>query len=109
MLVLLLNLAATPEDENHGVVVAGARKRGETSPSEKLLVLVDEGPYAVRMGAIGGAGERLGERRRSWQTFTEKHGFRPHFVNLATPADDPRAAAQDAEAERLRAHLMQSA
>jgi hypothetical protein len=109
MLVLLLNLAATPEDENHGVVIAGALKRRETTKaSEKLLVLVDEGPYAGRMGAIGGAHERLAERRRSWQAFTQKHGLKPHFVNLAAPADDPAAPAQDTQAERLRAHLTQS-
>jgi hypothetical protein len=84
--VLLFNLAATPEEENHGIVVTGVRDwltRG--APHAQLMVLVDEGPYAVRMGAAGGADARVAERRRAWQEFVAAHGLEARIANLASP------------------------
>jgi hypothetical protein len=66
VMVLLFNLAATPEEENHGGVIAGVRDwLAAGQPRPQLLVLVDEGPYAERM-AIDGASGRVAERRDAW-------------------------------------------
>ena len=92
VLVLLFSLAATPEDENHGVLMTGARElvaRGARSGSlsgsnAELVVLVDEAPYAARLAGEGGARERLAERRALWQAFARAHGAEARFVDLAT-------------------------
>ena len=95
--VVLLNLAATPEEETHGVALDRVQRRA--TASSKALAIVDEGPYASRMSAAGGAPERMNERRRLWQDFVERHGPSACFVNLA--------AGEQAESERLRAALLQ--
>jgi uncharacterized protein DUF2868 len=73
---LLFTLASTPEDENHGRVIAAAR-RWRSAP----VVIVDEGPYAARMGE--GMKERVDERRRAWRQFVAAHGLEPRFVDLS--------------------------
>ena len=83
MVVLLFNLAATPEEENHGAVIAGVRDWvAARQPPPQLLVLVDEGPYAERMAADGASG-RVAERRDAWQQFVAAHGLAACSVNLA--------------------------
>jgi hypothetical protein len=109
LFVLLLNLAATPEDENHGVLMAGLRDRlARGAYRAPLLVVIDEGPYAERMAAQGGAGERMSERRRTWETFARERDVALHFVNLLVPgrpsAGEAATADRD-EVERLRSKL----
>jgi uncharacterized protein DUF2868 len=85
VLVLLFSLAATPEDENHGVLVSGARELlSRRGPNVELVVLVDEAPYAARLAGEGGARGRLAERRTLWQAFARAHGAEARFVDLAT-------------------------
>jgi hypothetical protein len=84
VMVLLFNLATTPEEENHGAVIAGVRDRLTAKrPQAQLLVLVDEAPYSARMAADGGAEARVGERRHAWQEFVAAHGLGACIVNLA--------------------------
>jgi hypothetical protein len=81
IVVLPFNLAATPEAENHGAVIAGVRDRlASARPGARLLVVVDEAPYAERMAATP---ERLSERREAWRSFVRAHGLEPAFVSLA--------------------------
>jgi hypothetical protein len=75
VVVLLFNSAATPEEENHGTVIAGVRGWLAGQPQSQLLVLVDEGPYA-RTG-------RVAERRAAWQQFVAAHGLSACSVDLA--------------------------
>ena len=83
VVVLLFNLAATPEEENHGDLIAGVRGwLVDGRPRPQLLVLVDEGPYAERMAADG-ATRRVAERRDAWQQFVAAHGLTACSVNLA--------------------------
>jgi hypothetical protein len=85
VLVLLFSLAATPEDENHGVLITGARELvARRGPNAEFVVLVDEAPYAARLAGEGGARERLAERRALWQAFARAHGAEARFVDLAT-------------------------
>ena len=80
IVVLPFSLATTPEDENHGTVIAGVRDRLAARPGTQLLVVIDEAPYAQRMTD---APERIAERREAWRRFVEARGLKPAFVSLA--------------------------
>lgn len=81
LVVLPFSLASTPEDENHGLVLAGARDRlADLRPGARLMVVIDEAPYAERMS---GAPERIAERREHWKRFVEAHGLEPTFARFA--------------------------
>ncbi len=85
LLVLLFSLAATPEDENHGALIAGARDLlTRHRPRGELVVIVDEAPYAARLATEGGARERLAERRALWGAFGRAHGAEVRLISLAT-------------------------
>lgn len=84
VLVLLFSLAATPEDENHGALLAGARDLlARHRPRAELVAVVDESPYAARLAGAGGARQRLTERRGLWQAFARAHGVEARLVNLS--------------------------
>jgi len=81
VVVLLFNMASTPEDENHGTFLAGARDRlARERPEAQLLAVVDEAPYAARMGADS---PRMAERREAWRAFIAARGLEPRFTRLA--------------------------
>jgi hypothetical protein len=82
--VLLMSLAATPEEESHGTFIAGVRDVLAARMGTQLLVLVDEGPYAARMSAGGGAPERVAERRKVWQDFIAAHGAKARFADYSS-------------------------
>jgi hypothetical protein len=104
-IALLFTLAATPEEENHGSVMAGVRDWiAHSRPHVQLVVLVDERPYAERMPAEAGLADRLAERRRTWQAFAGARGLRACFVDLGEGAD-----AEAGDVERVRGALWQGA
>jgi hypothetical protein len=47
-----------------------------------LLVVVDEAPYAGRMGGDSAASARLQERRDAWRDFAAARGVKAHFLRL---------------------------
>jgi hypothetical protein len=76
--VLLASLAATPEEENHGLAIEGLRDwLAKHRPKAQLVVMVDEAPYAARVPA-----DRLEERRGAWQAFVAARGVEVRFVDL---------------------------
>ena len=80
LVVMPFSLAATPEAENHGAVLAGVRDRlAATRPAARLLIVVDEASYVERMNA---APERIDERREVWRSFVAAHGLEADFVDL---------------------------
>lgn len=82
IVVLPFSLATTPEAENHGTVLAGVRDRlASGKPGARLMVVVDEAPYAERMAA---APERVAERREAWRAFVRSHGLDAQFASLAS-------------------------
>jgi hypothetical protein len=103
-IAVLFSLAATPEEDNHGRVMAGVRDWLAGSHRQaQLLVLIDERPYADRMGAQGGHAQRLAARRGAWESFVAARGLTACIVDLA---ERPSATPVDAETvERLRAAL----
>jgi hypothetical protein len=82
--VLLMNLAATPETENHGAAIVAARDHVRRArPEQRLLVLVDETAYAARFSAGASALGRLEERRRLWRDFVGGFGVEISFTQEA--------------------------
>jgi len=82
--VVLMNLAATPEAENHGVVIAAARDSARRArPPAAVRVVVDESPYAERLAGDASLASRLDERRRLWRDFIAGYGFEADLVALA--------------------------
>lgn len=79
VVVLLTTLAATPEDENHGLAIEGLRGwLAKHRPRAQLVVMIDEAPYAARVPS-----DRVAERREAWRAFVAARGVEPRFVSLA--------------------------
>ncbi|KQV46748.1 MULTISPECIES: DUF2868 domain-containing protein [unclassified Duganella] len=72
---VLFGIAATPEQENHGVFLAAV------GHGRKLIALLDQSALAARMDAT-----RLGERIELWREFCILHGAEPMVVDLLAPA-----------------------
>ncbi len=82
---LVFSLAATPEEENHGAVLAAARdSAARARPAVKLRVLIDESHLLSRFGGDASLRQRLDERRRLWRHFVSDHGLEAEFVDLRT-------------------------
>ena len=90
--VLLMNLASTPETENHGAAIVAARDHARRArPEQPLLVVVDESAYAARFAAGAAAPGRLEERRRLWREFVAGYGVEVAFTR-ETDAPPPAGA-----------------
>jgi hypothetical protein len=87
--VAVFNLAQPPEQEVHGAFLESLRRAAGDGGG--LLVLLDEEPYRTRLGVAGG--ERLAERRRSWERVAREVGLRVAALPGAGGAD-PLAAAR---------------
>ncbi len=99
-LVLLFNLSATPEAENHGAFVAGIKRRlaeGGTG----LAALLDESAYRQRLAGQAGAEARIETRRAAWEKVLGQHGVRPLSIDLEA-GDAPNLV------QRLEGALMQT-
>ncbi len=81
--VVLMNLAATPEPENHGIVIAAARDAAHRArPPAAVRVVVDESPYTQRFAPDASLASRIEERRRLWRDFVAGYGLEADFVEL---------------------------
>jgi hypothetical protein len=91
--VVLMNLAATPEAENHGVVIAAARDSARRArPPAAVRVVVDESPYTERFAGDASLAARLDERRRLWRDFVAGYGLEADLVALAEAGAAPATA-----------------
>ena len=85
--MLLFSLGATPETENHGLVVAMTRDAVQRArPAAELLIVVDEAPYAARLGADESYQRRLDERRDLWRRFLAGYGLEATLLDAEEPA-----------------------
>ena len=77
---VLFNLAATPEQENHGLFLDHVL----ASAGSGLLVLIDESAYLERLGK-----ERIAQRITLWREFCHFHQAQAAIVNLlsSNPAE----------------------
>lgn len=80
-LILLFNLASTPEAENHGAFVAGVRER-LTGAGTSLLVILDDSALRHRLRGQPSAERRLNERVQAWSAVLGSSGVTPMVINL---------------------------
>ena len=86
--IVLVNLAATPEAENHGVVIAAARDSARKArPAATVRVVVDASPYSQRLARDASFESRLEERRQLWREFVSGYGLEAEIVDLAKTGD----------------------
>jgi hypothetical protein len=95
--LVLVSLAATPEHENHGALVAQLAKALGHAPA----LLIDESAYRRRLGAGGEA--RLLERRDAWRAFCQAHGGAMVSVDLTALDQAAKDALERDLAPALRA------
>jgi hypothetical protein len=95
--VLVMNLAATPERENHGMIIEAVRDaRQRLAGATPLLVIVDETTYAIRMQGDPIFQARMAERRALWNEFVMRYGIAVCCIDLGGEAHagpDPDNAA----------------
>jgi hypothetical protein len=92
--VLLMSLAATPEAENHGIVIAALRDRlAGDQERGALLVVVDEAPYAARMRGDASFERRMEERRSAWREFVARLAQEACIADLSSARADEGAGA----------------
>ena len=82
--VMLMTVASTPEAENHGAAIGALRDSlARSAGAPPLLVVIDTGPYALRMQGDPSFDQRLTERCRLWSEFVAGYGLRACVVDLS--------------------------
>lgn len=80
---VVMSLAATPEPENHGVVIAAARDAAHRArPPAGVRIVIDESPYAARFAGDASLASRVEERRRLWRNFVAGYGLEADLLPL---------------------------
>jgi hypothetical protein len=79
-LILLFNLASTPEAENHGAMLSGVRQR--LSNAVELLVLLDDSAFVHRHRGQASVKRRLDERLNAWRAVLARSNVEPIRVSL---------------------------
>ena len=82
---VLFNLAATPENENHGAFLEHLLRAAPRA----IAVLVDESSLAERLATQAGSRSRVDERIALWQAFCAHHRVTATIVNLLEPQARP--------------------
>ncbi|HSQ79542.1 MAG TPA: DUF2868 domain-containing protein [Casimicrobiaceae bacterium] len=78
-IIVLFNLAATPEAENHGAIVGELGARAGGAP---LIAIVDTTDFTARFHDVP---QRIAQRERAWREVLEARGATPLFVPLERP------------------------
>lgn len=83
-LVVVFNLAQTPEKEVHGELLRELQE--ELPPGQSMVVWVDSGPYRRRLqGEVVEA--RLDEKRAAWRRLLDTLSIEPLVLDLESPQD----------------------
>ena len=92
--IVLFNLASTPEAENHGALVDRLRQR--LNREAELMVLVDDSSFTHKLRGQASALRRLEERLQSWRAVLARSDIDPIRVSLDSTdeADAARALEQ---------------
>jgi hypothetical protein len=99
-LIVLFNLSATPEAENHGALVASIRRRiAEAKSGAGLTILLDESAMRERLGPD--MEKRIESRRTAWEAMLRQHHSAALSLNLAA---ETATLAQPLETALLHAH-----
>lgn len=84
-IVVLFNLAQTPENEVHGELLRQLQEN--LASGQSLVVWVDTGPYRRRLEGDVGA-SRLDDKRRAWERLLNERSLQALFLDLESPQDD---------------------
>ncbi len=99
--VIVMSLAATPEVENHGVLIAAVRDwLAQHASATPLLVVIDEAAYAARMKGDAAFQARLPERRTLWREFVAGYGLRACVADLTQIASGGASEIEARDAAR---------
>ena len=90
-IILLFNLASTPEPENHGALVDQLRTRLEDR--SELSVLVDDSAFTHKLRGQASAPRRVEERLHAWRAVLAASRVEPIRVTLDGTADPDAARA----------------
>ncbi len=75
-LIIIFNMASTPEEDIHGRLLEGLKEQAmEGRIARQLLLILDESVYRKRMNEQGGLRFRIEERRAAWQSLAKAHGI----------------------------------
>ena len=81
-LVTLLNMASTPEEENHDTFLKGLKDLiARHRTGRGLLILLDPSGYEERFGRDRGSESRFEERRHTWERFLKEMGLEFQFID----------------------------
>jgi hypothetical protein len=97
-LILLFNLASTPEAENHGAMLSGVRQR--LGSAVELLVLLDDSAFVHRHRGQASAKRRMDERLNAWRAVLAPSNVEP--VRVSLDHDEHGDAARALEQALLR-------
>jgi hypothetical protein len=78
-IIVLFNLTATPEAENHGAIVGELAARAAGVP---LIAIVDTTDFTARFQDVP---QRIAQRETAWRQVLEARGAAPMFVPLVRP------------------------
>jgi len=78
-IIVLFNLAATPEADNHGAIVGELAARAGGAP---LIAIIDTTDFTARFHDVP---QRIAQRERAWREVLEARGATPLFVPLERP------------------------
>lgn len=101
--VVLFNLAATPEAETHGAFVARIKAHiDQDRGGAALTAVIDESAYGQRLAGQAGFAQRLEARRKAWTSVIGRSGVPELALDLSSE-DEP------ALLTRLESVMMQDA
>jgi hypothetical protein len=90
-IIVLFNLASTPEAENHGELVD--RLRQQLNVQSELMVFVDDSSFMRKLRGQASAPRRLEERLLAWRTVLAPCEIDPIRVSLDSTDEDGAARA----------------
>lgn len=94
-LILLFNLASTPESENHGALVEQLRNR--LDDQAELTVMLDDSNFIHKLRGQASAPRRLEERLQAWRAVLAASNVDPIRVTLGSaPGPDAARALEQA-------------
>lgn len=95
--IALFSLSATPERENHGWFADSLRVRmARERPGQRLVAMIDEGPYRAHFAGQSGLDERIAGRKEGWMALLRQLG-------ISAIALDITAAHRPEDVQRLEA------
>ena len=85
--IVLFNLSATPEAENHGAFAGGlARALGSAKTGTAIGVILDESAFRRHFAGQAGLDNRMATRRKAWDAVLTPAGAMPLALDLANGA-----------------------